>query len=152
MGSSISTLAQGSLKRYQIVKSRLSSARQSTQGWSVLSERCHLDHHARNDHHFQLHRRAIVHRRAILIPLWCFVRDSSPRPWVSKEIPDDLHNPVHRRTIRIPLWCFVRVGSPRPGVSKEIPDCHNEITSSSIISSGRVSPDSALQPCQPRAA
>ena len=61
----------------------------------------------------------------LLIPRWCFVREGSPRPGVSKETPDDLQNPLHRRTTLIPLWCVVRVGSPRPGVSKEIPDYHN---------------------------
>ena len=64
-------------------------------------------------------------RRTILTTRFIFVRDGSPRPWVSKEIADDLQNHLHRRTILIPLWCFVRVGSPRPGVSKEIPDYHN---------------------------
>ena len=75
---------------------------------------------------------------AILIPPLSFVREGSPRPGVSKEIPD-YHNEFNSRSI---ITCS-------PGVSKEIPDGHNEMISRSIITAGRVSPVSASQPPEP---
>ena len=69
---------------------------------------------------------------AILIPPLSFVREGSPRPGVSKEIPD-YHYLFNSRSI---ITCS-------PGVSKEIPDGHNEMISRSIITAGRVSPVSA---------
>ena len=116
-------LAQGSLKRYQMICRNTCTALPSSSPGGVLCGWA------------QLAQGSLKRYQMICItpctavpsssPLWCFVRVASPRPWVSKEIPDDLQNSLRRRPILIPMWCLVRVGSPRPGVSKEIPDYHN---------------------------
>ena len=127
-------LAQGSLKRYQMICETLSSAVYNPHPPEVICAGGLTSPRVSKEWPDDLHNP--LHRRTILLPLWCFVRVASPRPWVSKEIPDDLHYPGHRRTILIPVWCVVRVGSPGPGVSKEIPDdlhypLHRRIPSSS---------------------